>query len=174
MDDLDTREFVSERNIHLNSFKTLGVSKIIVDIGWRQTVCDVKENVPRIIREFYANLSEDVDSEGKLEFQKVFVRGHAYEFDNFEKDCDMDVTASELLSMNGKWPGKKTLKVSDLTLKYVGLHKVVMTNWWPTSHYPTILEDFACFLFDIGTRFLKLFLVMEMEGKKGKYFHILL
>ena len=27
-----------------------------------------------------------------------------------------------------------------------------MSNWWPTSHYPTISEDFAYFLFDIGTR----------------------
>ena len=65
MHDLDTREFISERNIDLESFRTLGVSKIIVDIGWKQTICDVKEYVLRIVSEFYANLSEDVDSEGK-------------------------------------------------------------------------------------------------------------
>ena len=74
-----------------------------------------------------------------------------YDFDDFEKDYHMDAIAFELLGMNSKWPGKKTLKVSDLTLKYVGLHKVAMTNWWSTSHCSSILEDFACFLFDIGT-----------------------
>ena len=63
----------------------------------------------------------------------------------------MDVVASKLLGMDTKWPGKKTLKVSDLTLKYVGLYKVTMSYWWPTSHYPTISKDFVCFLFDIGT-----------------------
>ena len=132
------------------------MSKIIIDIGWRQTVCEVKEYVPRIIREFYANLSEDANSKGKPEFQKVFVRGHLYDFSpkviydylkillyDFDKDYDMDVVASELPSMDNKWLGKKALKVSDLTLKYVGLHKVAMSNWWPTSHYHTISEDFA-------------------------------
>ena len=46
------------------------MSKIIVEIGWRQTVCDVKEYLPRIVREFYANLFEDVDNEVKLNFRK--------------------------------------------------------------------------------------------------------
>ena len=36
--------------------------------------------VPKIVREFYANLFEDVDSAGKPEFQKVFVKGHVYYF----------------------------------------------------------------------------------------------
>ena len=44
------------------------MSKIIGDIGWRQTACDVNEYVPRIVREFFANLSEDVYNEGKPEF----------------------------------------------------------------------------------------------------------
>ena len=68
MHDLDIREFISKRNIDLESFRTLGVRKIIIDIRRRQTICDVKEYVHRIVREFYAHLSEDVDHEGKLEF----------------------------------------------------------------------------------------------------------
>ena len=63
----------------------------------------------------------------------------------------MDAVATELFDIESKWPRKKTLKVSNLTLKYVSLHKIAMTNWWPTSYYPIVLEDFACFLFDIGT-----------------------
>ena len=104
---------------------------------------------------------------GKPTFQKVFVKDHGYEFspkviceflniplcdfDDFDKDYEMDVVATSLLGIDSKWPRKKTLKVSELTLKYASLHKVAMTNWWPTSHYPTILEDFACFLFYIIT-----------------------
>ena len=74
-----------------------------------------------------------------------------FNFDDFDKDYDIDVVAIELLSIDSKWPGNKTLKVSDLALKYAGLLKMAMINRWPTSHYPTILEDFSCFLFDIGT-----------------------
>ena len=85
-------------------------------------------------------------------FRKFFVKGHVYEispkiicdflkiplydFDDFEKDYDMDAIATKFLGIESKWPGKKTLKVSDLTLKYTGLPKITMTNGWPTSHYP--------------------------------------
>ena len=115
---LDTREFISERNIDLELFRVLSVSKLIVDIGWRQIVCDVKEYVPRIVREFYVNLSDDIDSVGKTTFQKIFITGHVYEFspkvicdflkiplyefDDFEKDYHMDVVATELLSIESK------------------------------------------------------------------------
>ena len=134
---LDTREFIYERNIDLELFKPLGVSKIIIDTSWRQIVCDVKEYIPRIIREFYANLSEDVDSEDKPEFQKVFVRGYVYDFSpkvicHYLKIPLMILMilrkimtwmlASELLGIETKWHWKKTFKVSNLTLKYVGLH----------------------------------------------------
>ena len=78
----------------------------------------MKEYVPRIVREFYANLSEDVDSEEKPEFQKVFVKGHVYEFfpkaicdylkislydfDDFDKHYNMDDVATELLGIESK------------------------------------------------------------------------
>ena len=68
MHTLYTREFISKGNIYLESFRVIGVSKIIVDIG-----CDVKEYVPRIGRKFYAHLSYDIDNVGKPTFQKVFI-----------------------------------------------------------------------------------------------------
>ena len=49
---LDTREFIPERNMDLESFRILGVSKIIIDNGWKQTISEVKGFVPRITREF--------------------------------------------------------------------------------------------------------------------------
>ena len=123
MHPLDTKEFILERNIDLESFRVLGVSKIIVDIGWRQTVCDVKEYVPRIVREFYANFSDDIDNVGVPAFQKVFVRVHVYEISpkiicdflkiplyDFEKDYDMDIVATELLGIESKRPGIKLLR----------------------------------------------------------------
>ena len=179
----------------LESFRIIGVSKTIIDNGWKQIVCDVKEFVARIITEFFANLSEDFHCEGKPAFQQVFVRDHVYEFSPkvicdflkfpcmtlmiFDKYYDMDIVAIELLGIDSTWPEKKTFKISDLTLKFVGLHKVAMTNWWPTSHYLTISQDFACFLFDVGT-WVKVNLGQIMfefiasrgiEGNKGKNFH---
>ena len=37
-----------------------------------------------------------------------------------------------------------------MTLKYLRLHKIAMTNWWPTLHHSTISLDFGRLLFDIS------------------------
>ena len=74
----------------------------------------------------------------------MFARGHVYDFspkvicdylkiplydfDDFEKDYDIDAVTSKLLGLDTKWLVKKTLKVSDLILKYASLHKVVVSN----------------------------------------------
>ena len=49
-----------------------------------------------------------------------------FDFDDFDKDYDMDALATELFDIDSKRSEKKTLKVSELTLKYAGLHKVAM------------------------------------------------
>lgn len=46
---LNTREFISKRNMNLESFRILGASKIIIDNEWKRTICDVKDFVPRIV-----------------------------------------------------------------------------------------------------------------------------
>ena len=43
------------------------------------------------------------------------------------------------------------LRVVDLTLKYNGLHKISLSNWYPTKHVTTLSSDFSTLLFDIGT-----------------------
>ena len=55
----------------------------------------------------------------------------------------MDEVATELLGAESQWPESNTLKVSYVTLNYSSLHKIAMTNWWPTVHYCTISSDFG-------------------------------
>ena len=38
-----------------------------------------------------------------------------------------------------------------MTLTYKGLHKIALSNWYPTKHVTTLSRDFATLLFDIGT-----------------------
>ena len=70
----------------------------------------------------------------------------------FDKEYDNDEDVTELRGTKCKWSkkGKRATKVSDLTFMYSGLHKIVLTNWWPTLHYSTIIVDFGKLLFDIG------------------------
>ena len=52
MPTLDTRECIPKRNMDLELFKILSVSKIIVDNVWKQIVSEVKVFVPRMLGNF--------------------------------------------------------------------------------------------------------------------------
>ena len=95
------------------------------------------------------------------------MRGHVYDFSpsvineylnipipenfNFEKDYVLDDVASELLGHKTNWPRTHVLRVVDLTIKYNGLQKIALSNWYPTKHVATLSCDFATFLFNIRT-----------------------
>ena len=97
----------------METFRTIGVQKIIKDREWIHTVSDVKGFIPTVVYEFYANLSENLNVAKSLLFEKVYVCGHVYEFsptaiceflkilmysfNEFDKTYIMDGVASELL-----------------------------------------------------------------------------
>ena len=126
--------------MNIDSFRILGVGKVLVNNEWRKYVIEIKGYVSKVVREFYANLSEHMDILGKLTYKNVYVCGHIYayspkvicnylkiplfDFDEFEKEYGMNEVATELLGIEFKWPKKNTLKVLDLTLNYAGLHKI--------------------------------------------------
>lgn len=140
----DNRPFIAENNMKLESFRPLGIRKIIVDHKWDSTVTNIEEYVPRIMQEFYANLYENVDNKENVKYRKVYVRGHIYkfslkdicdflkihlyDFDDFDKEYDMDKVASELLGVESVWLEANLLKVPEMTLKYPSLHKIALTN----------------------------------------------
>ena len=70
---------------------------------------------------------------------------------NFERDYVLDDVASELLGDKIDWPRTNMLRVADLTFKYSCLHKIALSNWYPTKHVTTMSHGFATLLFDIGT-----------------------
>ena len=71
--------------------------------GWGSTVLNIPYFVTKVVHEFYANVSDNILVEGEEQFEKVFVRGHVYDFSSrviseylnisipedfvFEKDC---------------------------------------------------------------------------------------
>ena len=119
------------------------------------------------MHEFYANLSNNIVVKGEDQFEKVVVRGHIYEFPptviceylnitipenfSFEKEHVLDDVATELLGYKCMRPKTNVLRVADLTLKYIGLHKIALSKWLPTKHVTTPSRDFVTLLFDIGT-----------------------
>ncbi|PON56565.1 hypothetical protein TorRG33x02_296150 [Trema orientale] len=168
MDKYERRGFIDERNFNLDSFKPLGIVKILKERKWLKTVSNVEGYVPRIVQEFYCNIREEMADPHSPFYHKIFLQGHIYDFnyqviadyldipvvatDEYEKEYEVDKVASELLGDLIDWPShSSTLKSTDLTYKYSGLHKIAIHNWWPTAHLPTVARNFAYFLFDIGT-----------------------
>ena len=151
----------------LESFRAVGVERIVCERGWESTMSNIPRFVTKFIHEFYANLSEEMLVKGEEQFVKVFVRGHVYNFSprviseylnipilenvNFERDYVLDDVASELLGHKTIWLMTNVLRVADLTLKYNDLHKIALSNWYPTKHVTTSSHEFAILLFDIGT-----------------------
>ena len=155
-------------NINMETFRTIGVQKIIEDREWNHIVSNVKGFIPSVGHDFYDNLSKNVDVADSLEFKKVYVRGHIYEFspkaiceflkistysfNEFDKTYNMDGVSSELLETKSTWPKNNSLRETEITLKYFGLHKIAMNNWSPTTHYTTLSKDMATLVFDIESR----------------------
>ena len=69
----------------------------------------------------------------------------------FEKDYVLDDVATELLRYKCVCLKTNVLWVADLTLKYNGLHKIALSNWFPTKHVTTLSRDFATLMYYIGT-----------------------
>ena len=119
------------------------------------------------MHEFYANFSDNILIQREPQFEKVFVRGHIYEFSpsalyeylnitipedfDFEKDYVLDDIATEILGYKCVWPKANVLRVTDLTLKSNGLHKMTLRNWFTTKYVTTLFHDFATLFYDIGT-----------------------
>ena len=49
-------------------------------MGWESTIPNVPRFVAKVFHEFYANLNDNVVVLREKEFDKVYVRGHMYDF----------------------------------------------------------------------------------------------
>ena len=141
--------------------------RLLEDREWIHTVSNVKGFIHTVVHEFYANLFEIVNVAESLEFEKVYVHGHIYEFspkeiceylkipmysfNDFDRTYIMDGVASELLRIKSTWLENNSLRASKITFKYYGVHKIAMNNWSLTTHYTTISRDMSTLVFDIGS-----------------------
>ena len=62
----------------LDSFRVVGVQKIIEDKGWGSTISNIPQFITKVVHEFYANLSDNIVVQDEDQCEKVFLRGHIY------------------------------------------------------------------------------------------------
>ncbi|XP_062074927.1 uncharacterized protein LOC133778932 [Humulus lupulus] len=162
------RKFIIERNYVLSNHRPYGVLTMLQDRKWTGSLVKFTGFVDRIVKEFYANLTNEIIEPKSSLYNKVFVRGHWFSFspqdialalhlpldvedDDDVASLDKDTVTTELVGQKMVWPSNTVISVSNLTYTYVVLHKFATTNWKPTSHTATISFDMASFLYKVGT-----------------------
>ncbi|XP_062100392.1 uncharacterized protein LOC133806288 [Humulus lupulus] len=162
------RKFIIERNYILSDHWPYGVLTMLQDRKWTGSLVKFTGFVDRIVKEFYANLTNEIIKPKFPLYCKVFVRGHWFSFSpqdialalhlplDVEDDDDLasldkDVVITELVGQKMVWPSNTVISITNLTYTYAILHKFATTNWKPTSHTATISFDMASFLYKVGT-----------------------
>ncbi|XP_050891247.1 uncharacterized protein LOC127096738 [Lathyrus oleraceus] len=111
-----------------------------------------------LVKEFIMNISKECGNKRSKEFRKVYVRGRCVDFYpevinkfleiNEEEQTEIEVSDNficrEITAKHVKeWPRKGKLSASALSVKYVVLHKIGVTNWVPTNHNSNIATGLA-------------------------------
>ncbi|XP_062113211.1 uncharacterized protein LOC133824345 [Humulus lupulus] len=162
------RKFIIERNYVLSDHRPFGVLTMLQDRQWTGSLVKFSGFVDRIVKEFYANLTNEIIEPSSPLYNKVFVRSHWFSFspqdialalhlplavedDVDGASLDKDMVITELVGQKMVWPSNTVISVSNLTYTYAVLLKFATTNWKPTSHTATISFDMASFLYKVGT-----------------------
>ncbi|XP_062104244.1 uncharacterized protein LOC133815417 [Humulus lupulus] len=158
------RKFIIERNYVLSDHHPFGVLTMLQDRQWTGSLVKFSGFVDRIVKHFYANLTNEIIEPSSPLYNKVFVRGHWFSFSPQDialalhlplpvdgASLDKDMVITELVGQKMVWPSNTVISVSNLTYTYAVLHKFAITNWKPTSHTTTISFDMASLLYKVGT-----------------------
>ncbi|XP_062118753.1 uncharacterized protein LOC133832425 [Humulus lupulus] len=154
--------FISERNFLFAPHRVFWVLFTLEERGLLRSLSGFDGFVPQVVKEFYANLNDELLHQTSFMFHKVYVRGHcpteiakALNLVLVEIDVSIefakDQVLSELVGQAMVWEPSASLHVSNLTHYYGALFKFAMFNWMPTTHSSTITQDMTFILLKIRT-----------------------
>ncbi|KAM6598506.1 hypothetical protein CsatA_018115 [Cannabis sativa] len=120
--------------------------------------------VDRIVKEFYANITDEFLDEDSFLFGKVFVRGHWYSFtvkDVVEalnlpmgiEPTDVEFDRQKVfgyLSGDNEIELSDTMHMSQLTYQHAALMRFALSNWFPCSNPVNVSNELAFFLYKVS------------------------
>ncbi|XP_060965590.1 uncharacterized protein LOC133034513 [Cannabis sativa] len=151
-----TRKFESERNYDIHAHRVCGIVKFVQYHQWDNTLTNFEGYVESIVKEFYANLTNDLLDENSKFFCKVYVRGHWFSFTVKEisralqlpegvssvvMSMDHHLMLSELSGARVEWKSGQSLRITHLTYAHASLMRFALSNWLPNSN--KIVKDVA-------------------------------
>ncbi|XP_019171048.1 PREDICTED: uncharacterized protein LOC109166609 [Ipomoea nil] len=177
------RELIVQRSVDENQMNSVcDVLPLLREVGLLKTVTAICPYSKLLTYEFYCNLNEEMYNLSGEHPLQIFIRGKWYVFGpdminkyyglqgvQEEAITDWDAVAKTVTGGQAdRWPtgDKDTLPSSQLTSKYVILHRLALHNWLPLAHFHTVGKPLASLLFRIGTK-------MSFDLGSWIYSHIL-
>ena len=160
------RKMVYERNFDIASYRVFGVVGLLQERDWLGSLQGFIGTVDQLVKEFYANITDDIFDPKSDLFGKVYLRGHCFDFSpkeiasamglpvgikTDEIEVDKDIALSEIVGQKVTWAPSTTVTIGDLSYTYGVLMRFALSNWTPSSNPAVVTRELACFLFKVGT-----------------------
>ncbi|KAM6560012.1 hypothetical protein CsatA_029251 [Cannabis sativa] len=160
----ENRNFTVEKNFNVIAHKPFGVYNMLKERRWVDTLIGFDGYADRIVKEFYANITDEFLDEDSFMFGKVFVRGHWYSFtvkdvaealnlpmgiEPTDVEFDREKVFGYLTSDNDV-ELFDTMHMSQLTYQHAALMRFALSNWFPWSNPVNVSNELAFFLYKVS------------------------
>ncbi|XP_019178101.1 PREDICTED: uncharacterized protein LOC109173324 [Ipomoea nil] len=177
------RDLIVQRSVDENQLNSVcDILPLLNEVGLLKTVTAICPYSKLLTYGFYCNLNGEIDILTGPRPMQIFIRGKWYIFwpDMINEYYRLTVVQEEAITnwnlvaktLTGgqieAWPtgDKDYLQSSQLTSRYVILHRLALHNWLPSAHFHTVVKHLAGFLFRIGAK-------MPIDLGNWIYHHIL-
>ncbi|KAL2454703.1 putative S-locus lectin protein kinase family protein [Abeliophyllum distichum] len=165
-----SRNIIPERRVLISDFANELLGHVIQRNKWETFVATPRVAYVEIVKEFYANIHDNLDNPEHPQYQQVYMRGQYipfsplailwyYELDNTETDIlqapntNLQEVVTSICQGIDHWPdGSSTLNYNCLLPQVRTLDKMVSANILPTTHTSTVNMERARLLHWLQTK----------------------
>ncbi|KAL2490569.1 putative S-locus lectin protein kinase family protein [Abeliophyllum distichum] len=170
--DTSGRGIISERRVLTSDFENEVLGQVIARNRWETFVATPRVAYVEIVKEFYANIHDNIDNPEHPQYHRVYMRGQYipfspltilryYGLENMETDVfeaantNPDDLVISICQGIDHWPiGSSTLDYRNLLPQVRTLDKMVSANLLPTMHTSTVTMERARLLHWLQTKTL--------------------
>ncbi|KAL2510444.1 putative S-locus lectin protein kinase family protein [Abeliophyllum distichum] len=168
------RNIIPERRVLISDFANELLGHVIERNKWETFVATPRVAYVEIVKEFYANIHDNLDNPEHPQYQQVYMRGQYipfsplailryYGLDNTETDIlqapntNLQEVVTSICQGIDHWPdGSSTLNYKCLLPEVRTLDKMVSANILPTTHTSTVTMERARLLHWLQTKTLNI------------------
>ncbi|KAM6548535.1 hypothetical protein CsatB_020211 [Cannabis sativa] len=143
----ENRNFTVEKNFNVIAHKPFGVYNMLKERQWVDTLIGFDGYVDRIVKEFYANITDEFLDEDSFMFGKALNLPMGIEPTDVEFDRQK---VFGYLSGDNEIELSDTMHMSQLTYQHAALMRFALSNWFPCSNPVNVSNELAFFLYKVS------------------------